>query len=170
MTHIQPIAPPETAPEHRNGRQMRKLEEVSDLGLKVARAVQHLLERRAAGDKPDPEEERTVRDIAAIFVRTARELRQAVALEARLDTIDHAGARVSLRKQQVKAAVEHIVKAEVDPVDADRMCAACDLRIADFEDAEILESTLEDLIARVCHHLRLFQRQPDLSQLQARPP
>ena len=82
----EPTLPPSLDPprpcerEARALRQMRMLEELAEIGMKLARAVERRIEEKLSADAEDGDA-----GLALVFSRISRAVRQTIALESRLD-------------------------------------------------------------------------------------
>ena len=160
----------------RVGRHMRVLEELTDIGMRLARDV----ERQALADKPrrdalpDPAllngAGRARTDWALVFARIARAVRQTVALEAKLaaeaeergrevsaDEARRAAlqkARVRQQKVRVKRLVEDAIAAEADADEAEGLLLDLEERLGDPDiEAELGSRPIGVIFAAICADL-----------------
>ena len=166
----------EDASATRVGRHMRVLEELAEIGMRLARDV----ERQALADEPrlaalpDPallnSAGRARTDWALVFARIARAVRQTVALEAKLAAeAEERGRQVSAaedrraalqktrvrqQKVRVKRLVEDAIAAEADAGEAEGLLLDLDERLADpdIED-ELGSRPIGVIFAAICADL-----------------
>ena len=166
----EPTLPPSLDPprpcerEARALRQMRMLEELAEIGMKLARAVERRIEESLSAAAEDGDG-----GLALVFSRISRAVRQTIALESRLDRELHdarmaeaagiAGqardATLTLarrRKHAVREAVQAAFEAEGPELEA--LLADLDERLEDSDDdLDFAELPIADLAARLCRQL-----------------
>ena len=173
--------------EDRTERHLRMLQELAEIGMKLARAVEQQALNQAVPDQADtPEAGASDRigggDLALVFSRIARAVRQTLALEAKLAenrrTLHQseeaeqvrraaliAGERKKRQKARVKRIVEDAIDAEFEGSDRENLLIDLDLRLDD-EDlfADYDERPFGETIARICRDLGIT---PDMSLWEA---
>ena len=171
----EPTLPPSLDPprpcerEARAQRQMRMLEELAEIGMKLARAVERRIEERLSADAEDGDAGLADAGLALVFSRISRAVRQTIALESRLDRELHdarlaehaviAGqARDATRTlaRRRKHAVREAVQAafEADGPELEALLADLDERLEDSDDdLDFAELPIADLAARLCRQL-----------------
>jgi hypothetical protein len=181
------IAPPATHPvaasadpsqdrSDRTERHLRILAELTEIGMDLARAVRRQALAQAAPEEADtPQAGAPDRigggDLALVFSRIARAVRQTVALEAKLAedrrTRDErteaeqaqraatiARERKARQKARVKRIVEQAIEAEADGSDREDLLSDLDERLEDDDvDADFGERPTGEIIARICRDI-----------------
>jgi hypothetical protein len=142
----------------RTERHLQMLQELGELGMRLARAVTEQAVETAA--EPD-------RDLGLVFSRIARAVRQTIALEAKLAD-DHRKAEVETaerratefrrravdRKTKVRLLVERVLDAEAEESDAENLFYDLGERLeTDYDDADFADRPIGELVARICKDL-----------------
>jgi hypothetical protein len=153
---------PETVPTDpaadRAERHGRVLQELTDLGMNLARAVS------AQAADADPA---TAHALALDFARIARAVRQTVALEAKLaddrqtslaERAQHrqreADAQARRRRTRIESLVERAIDAEASGSEADNLYEDLRERLEDADDlAGFHDRPLPEIVALICKHL-----------------
>jgi hypothetical protein len=138
------------------GPRLAMLQELTEMGMDMARTVH----RRATAEPAADAEPNTI-DLALMFSRLARTVRQTLALQARFEQDQlEAGreARAKLcvgRKMTVRRIVERAIDADTGVSDSDTDNLLTDLyeRLADQDDADFTDRPVADLVARICRDL-----------------
>ena len=147
-------------------RQMRMLEELAEIGMKLARAVERRVEESVSADVENGDA-----GLALVFSRISRAVRQTIALESRLDrelhearTAEHAviaeRARDATRtlarrrKHTVREVVQEAFESEAAGPELEALLADLDERLDDSDDdLDFAELPIADLAARLCRQL-----------------
>jgi hypothetical protein len=141
----------------RTERHLQMLQELGELGMKLARAVTEQAVETAA--EPD-------RDLGLVFSRIARAVRQTIALEAKLaddgraETAARVGGETRTRahrhKRQVKRLVERAIEADADPSDHENLFFDLVERLEDdYDEADFADRPIGELVQRICKDLGL---------------
>jgi hypothetical protein len=152
-----PCETPDPAAE-RTERHLQMLQELGELGMRLARAVTEQAVETAA--EPD-------RDLGLVFSRIARAVRQTIALEAKLaedrrkaetETAERRATetrrRAVDRKTKVRLLVERVLDAEADGSDAENLFYDLGERLeTDYDDADFAERPIGELVQRICKDL-----------------
>ena len=156
--------------EARASRQMRMLQELAEIGMQLARAVGRQIADRVPED-PGGGDADLAPDLALVFSRISRAVRQTIALEARLDRQLHEAraaedaakaehARIATRtlvrrrKHTVREAVQDAVDAEACGPELEVLLADLDERLDDSDDnLDFAELPVGQLVARICRQL-----------------
>ena len=142
----------------RTERHLRMLQELGELGMRLARAVTEQAVETAA--EPD-------RDPGLVFSRIARAVRQTIALEAKLaddrrkaqaETAERRATEIRRRaverKTKVRLLVERVLDAEADGSDAENLFYDLGERLeTDYHDADFADLPIGELVARICRDL-----------------
>jgi hypothetical protein len=149
--------------EERTDRHLAVLKELTEIGMRVARAVEAQATGEAAPDAPVI----VSTDLGLTLSRIARAVRQTVALEARLVEDRRAGqaqraaklaqetkVRSWLRKAKVQDIVERAIEAQESGDRAEDLLSDLAERLADPDDEAIFaDRPLPELVARICRDL-----------------
>ena len=149
--------------EARAERHLAVLKELTEIGLKLARAVCAQATGEAAPDAPAI----VSTDLGLTASRIARAIRQTVALEAKLIEDRRAGqtkraaelaqetkVRAWLRKSKVQDIVERAIEAQESGTEAERLLSDLTERLMDPDDEALFaDRPLPDLVARICRDL-----------------
>jgi hypothetical protein len=125
------------------GPRLAMLQELAEMGMDMARTVH----RRATAEPAADAEPNTI-DLALMFSRLARTVRQTLALQAR--------AKLCVgRKMTVRRIVERAIDADTGVSDSDTDNLLTDLyeRLADQDDADFTDRPVADLVVRICRDL-----------------
>jgi len=148
------------------------LEELTDIGMEIARALRDRVADQAGEAAPDP---------GLAFSRIARAVRQTVALEARLDQERQAAhglaqahaaeaqakvareaayerLRGAIRKNDVRCAVEQAIDDQADGGDVERLVTDLRERLDDeseYDDLEFNDRPIGEMVASICRDLGL---------------
>ncbi len=158
--------PPDSAretDEERTDRHLAVLKELTEIGMRVARAVEAQATGEAAPDAPQI----VSTDLGLTLSRIARAVRQTVALEARLAEDRRAGqaqraaklaqetkVRSWLRKAKVQDIVERAIEAQESGDRAEDLLSDLAERLADPDDEALFaDRPLPELVARICRDL-----------------
>ncbi len=164
--------------EDRAQRRFRALQELTEIGMELARDVQR--QSREQGGEG-------AADLGLMFSRIARAVRQTVALEAKLDQDrqtrrDKVEAERAVetrlrgirRRTRVVEIVERVVETESD---AERLLDDLDERLEDADDSDFADRPIGELVARICRDLgvtpdwRLWEDEAwAIEALEASPP
>ena len=166
--------------EARASRQMQMLQELAEIGMRLARAVGHQV-AKCAPEGADDAGADVAADLALVFSRISRAVRQTIALEARLDRQLHEARRAEdavlaeharaatrtlarRRKHTVREAVQQAVEAEACGPELEALLADLDERLEDSDDdLDFAELPIGALVARICRQLGVVH-DPDLWQ------
>ena len=161
-----PPCPPDSVretDEARTDRHLAVLKELTEIGMRVARAVEAQATGEAAPDAPVI----VSTDLGLTLSRIARAVRQTVALEARLAEDRRAGqaqraaklaqetkVRSWLRKAKVQDIVERAIEAQESGDRAEDLLSDLAERLADPDDEAIFaDRPLPELVTRICRDL-----------------
>jgi hypothetical protein len=162
MGVTQPTSEPAAADlsQDRAERRLRILQELAEIGMDLARAVQ----RRALAANADPS---AAVDLALSLSRIARAVRQTVALEAKLDQDRHAAAaaraerrtrdarlQAHQHKTRIRARVERAIDAEASGEAAEDLLCDLNERLEDADDlAAFADRPVAEIVAHICREL-----------------
>ena len=146
--------------EDRAERHLRVLQELTDIGMELARAVK----ARALDPEADPA---GAAELVLTFSRVARAVRQTVALEARIDrdrqaaAVERAERRVretldrALRcKARVRDLVERAIDSEASGGAAEDLLLDLDERLEDADDLAVFaDRPVAEIVAHICRDL-----------------
>jgi hypothetical protein len=146
-------------PDERTQRHLQMLRELGELGMGLARSLAERAEEPGIADQ-------TAIDLRVAFARTARAVRQTVALETRLAQ-DGVKARVERdarliaeardrgvrRKRRVELTVERAIEAEAGGETAENLFGDLYERLEDYDLAEFGARPLGELIVRICKQI-----------------
>ena len=149
--------------EERTDRHLAVLKELTEIGMRVARAVEAQATGEAAPDAPVI----VSTDLGLTLSRIARAVRQTVALEARLAEDRRAGqaqraaklaqetkVRSWLRKAKVQDIVERAIEAQESGDRAEDLLSDLAERLADPDDEALFaDRPLPELVTRICRDL-----------------
>ena len=141
------------------------LQEVAEIGMKLARSVERQVVDRAPED-PDG----AAASPALVFSRISRAVRQTIALEARLDRelhearkaedaarADHARIAtrtLARRRKHVRDVVQQALEADACGPELEALLADLDERLDDVDDdADFAELPIGRIVARICRQL-----------------
>jgi hypothetical protein len=144
--------------EDRAERRFRALQELTEIGMDLAREVRRQV--------LDPAAEAPGADLGLAFSRIARAVRQTVALEAKLDqdrqkSQAEAASRLAVetrlrgirRKTKVRDIVERVIETEARESDAERLLDDLDERLEDADDTDFADRSVGELVAGICRDL-----------------
>jgi hypothetical protein len=134
----------------RTQRHLETLQELAELGMRMARAVTEQAVQQAEAGEP------VVGDPGLVLSRIARSVRQTIALEAKLAEDHRAGAakriagetqvRAARGKRQVKALVERAIEADAEQTDTENLFFDLVERLeVDYEDADFADRPVAEL-------------------------
>jgi hypothetical protein len=149
--------------EARTQRQLAMLQELAEIGMRLARALE--AEALAPAEEPKPPSRFGGGDLGLIFSRIARAVRQTLALETRLAgevetaRVEHARATTDARRRQVRGYVVEAI--EVDAVEHGKTDLDVEWLLGDLNerlddgayDADFADAPIGDLVARICADL-----------------
>jgi hypothetical protein len=154
----------EPAPdEARTQRQLAMLQELAEIGMRLARGLES--EAFAPAEEPRPPSRFGGGDLGLIFSRIARAVRQTLALEARLAgeietaRVEHVRAATDARRRQVRGYVVEAIEADAvehgkTGLDVEWLLGDLDERLDDGDyDAALEAAPIGDLVARICADL-----------------
>jgi hypothetical protein len=168
--------PPIDPPEDRTERDLRMLDQLAEVGMRLVRAVEQQAMAQAVPEQVGAQGVGALGrmsggDLALAFSRLARAVRQTIALKAKLVedrwALDHRQAadqaqraaavkqaRKAAQKNRVKRIVEGVIDAEADGDDRENLLIDLDLRLDD-EDlfADYDERTFGEIVALICRDL-----------------
>ena len=151
--------------EARTERQLAMLQELAEIGMRLARALE--AEALAPAEEPRPPSPFGGGDLGLMFTRIARAVRQTVALETRVaadrgtaqarhaaQLAGEARSQLSRRKDKLRRIVEQAIEAEAHGSEAEHLLIDLDERLDDAEDdADFADAPIADQVARLCADL-----------------
>jgi len=163
------------APDPRAARHLAMLERLGEIGMAMAEAIgREALSEPGAEPGVEPGEgTRSPAELAAVFTRIARCVRQTVALEARVaagvqvrqaQACDEARERrraearkeQALRKRDVRDVIQIIIEDTASPVVQSSLRTHLDARLErEAEDSDLVHMPLGEAVARICRDLGL---------------
>ncbi len=157
--------------EDRTERDLRMLDDLAEIGMRLMRAVEQQAMAQAVPEQVGALGKMSGGDLALAFSRLARAVRQTLALKAKLVedrwNLDHRQAadqaqraaaikqaRKAQQKARVKRIIEGVIDAEADGSDRENLLIDLDLRLDD-EDlfADYDERPFDEIVARICRDL-----------------
>jgi hypothetical protein len=151
---------------------LRMLEELAEIGMTLARAVQQQVLDQAAAEPAEAAEQPGAGNLALVFSRISRAVRQTIALEAKLaeegrtrdeQTAAEQARRAVVdgreRKQRRRAQAKRFIEQAVDIEAADHDAAEellweLDERLDDVE-ADFADRPIGEIVARICRDMGL---------------
>jgi hypothetical protein len=169
---------PETDPEDRTERELRKLEELSNRTINVVRTLHRRPQRPADAPEPTPAEARELRETAALLLRAVREARQIVESEARIvatveslairrDKLHHSAksrrvadmARATRNRRTIRENLHTAIVIECPVEQIQPMHEKLGHILAELTTEDLVYRTVEENIARIRHALDMVDRQ-----------
>jgi len=151
--------------EARTERQLAMLQELAEIGMRLARALE--AEALAPAEEPRPPSPFGGGDLGLMFTRIARAVRQTVALENRVaadrgtaqaqhaaQLASEARTQLSRRKDKLRRIVEQAIEAEAHGSEAEHLLIDLDERLDDTDDdADFADAPVGEQVARLCADL-----------------